>query len=78
MVGAEEITVQAGTFICAKIKTELPEFNSDIEWYDFVSNGGLTLRTVRIKMLRTDEHGNVIGTSWMNERVELVAISNSQ
>ena len=48
VLGIEEVTVLAGTFRCAKIRTTLPVFEeTSIEWIDYVAAEGLVLRTVK-------------------------------
>ena len=63
VLGIEEVTVPAGTFRCAKIRTSLPVFEeTTIEWIDYVATDGLVLRTV--------EQGLDVAESI--ERVELI------
>ncbi len=78
VVGYEMVSVKAGVFNCAKIKTDL-YFNStediSIVWFDYVASEGLILRTIQFSGLITSETGpdeNYVGNSF--ERTELISI----
>jgi len=78
VAGYEFIKVQAGSFNCAKIKTDL-YFNdtkdTSIVWFDYVASEGLILRTIQFSGLITSEIGpdeSYMGNSF--ERTELISI----
>ncbi len=72
VVGEETVTVQAGTFRCARVRTRLPDLAPELEWTDYVAEQGLILRTIEMTSERRDSQNNPIGTLVTRERLELI------
>ncbi len=75
--GYELVSVTAGNFLCAKIKTDIiwnitPD--TALTWYDYVSAEGLISRKIEWKNIRmTDENVNELGYFNSTEQMELVS-----
>lgn len=56
--GYETVVAGSRTFWCAKIRTSIPEFDSSLEWFDYVSWEGLIKRTISTQgvLLGTEEN----------------------
>ena len=78
VVGYESVTVKAGTFSCYKIKTTIDLGGAPfaMEWYDFVAQQGIVLRTLDFPMLLLTTEDHPDGTGWVSstERLELLSI----
>lgn len=75
VVASEFVTVPHGTFYCAKIRTETQLLGGDLEWFDYVGENGLTMRTIKIKLtITTAESPEGIGTMLAFERAELLKV----
>jgi hypothetical protein len=79
VVGAEFVTVRAGTYFCSKIETtiDLGSGPLDVQWYDYVASEGLILRTlyypqVTVTTSSSPDSGYVES---MTEREEMVSTS---
>jgi hypothetical protein len=71
------VTLQAAGrfFTCAKIRTTLPGFApAEFEWYDYIAEGGLILRTIRWNCVFTsDASPDFAGVTHVSERLELIS-----
>lgn len=79
VVGEEMVNVRAGSFLCMKIKSTIGSpfstLSDSLEFYDYVSQDGLILRTLYMKAIITTEK-DPIGTGatvTVNERLELIS-----
>lgn len=76
VVGTEVIQTIVGSRPCAKIMTEAPSIEKDLEWYDYVSPEGLLRRTVKRTFPLILEYGPIpIGTFTGEERLEVLSIT---
>ena len=76
VVGVELVTVKSGIFPCIKIKSTIGDLTSDaLEYYDYVNQNGLILRTFTARLIYTTElNPDGIGIfATINERLELIA-----
>lgn len=75
VVRSDTIIICAGrNFLCAKIKTTIPEIDPTLEWYDYVSTDGLIERRINVTTLVTDANGVLTGArSWMSETLTLIS-----
>jgi hypothetical protein len=80
VVGTGFITVRAGTFYCAKIKTtiDLGGGMLDMEWFDYVAPEGLILRTVYFARVAIGDETDPIETHFgsVTERMEMISVSS--
>ena len=75
VIGEELVHVRAGSFFCMKIKSTIGSISSDsLEFYDYVSQDGLILRTLHMKGVVTTEKNPVGGAIYIvDERLELIS-----
>ena len=76
VVGSESIQTGVGSRYCAKIKTASPMFAGSIEWFDYVDEQGLMLRSLTMEMLASGPEGpEPTGMITVLERAELLSIT---
>lgn len=76
VIGSESIQTGVGSRYCVKIKTDSPTFGGSIEWFDFVDEEGLMLRSLTMEAMVSGPEGpEPIGILTILERTELLSIT---
>jgi len=76
VVGFKEIVLQGGVFWCAQIQTRLPSLAPETEWFDFISNEGLIVRTIRhpkLPISSVEDPERILGWVKITERLNLLS-----
>ncbi len=72
VIGEEIVTVPAGTFLCLRVRTRIPDLAPDLVWDDLVSTDGLVQRNIEMKLVSYDATMTPGDTLVSVERMDLV------
>ena len=76
VVGSEGVQTAVCSRLCVKIKTDSPLFGNTIEWFDYVDEEGLMLRSLTMEFVMTGpDDPESTGTLTAIERTELLSIT---